>query len=173
MGDDHRTSSQYTGSMVIDPNNKFHGTSSYYPDGTESFYPKSNFSSFYPGQGDNSPTVPDMRDSTFTMFPSGNAPPAPKDEMPKSKFSSMYPAPPRLGLPQDRESTATVFPGGPGGARGQVEQALPSPKFNSFYPPPRVGHESSATLFPGPGPNQQPNAKEQSDMSWLNLGQSR
>jgi hypothetical protein len=174
MGDDHRTSSQYTGSMVIDPNNKFHGTSSYYPDGTESFYPKSNFSSFYPGQGDNSPTVPDMRDSTFTMFPSGNAPPAPKDEMPKSKFSSMYPAPPRLGLPQDRESTATVFPGGPGGAQGgQVEQALPSPKFNSFYPPPRVGHESSATLFPGPGPNQQPNAKEQSDMSWLNLGQSR
>ncbi|CAG5157061.1 uncharacterized protein ALTATR162_LOCUS4854 [Alternaria atra] len=175
VGDDRRTSSQYTGSMVID-SNKFDGTSSYYPDGTESFYPKSNFSSFYPGQGDNSPTVPDMRDSTFTMFPTGNAPSAPfapKDELPKSKFSSMYPSPPRLGLPQDRESTATVFPGGPGGAHGgQVEAAMPSPKFNSFYPPPRVGHESSATLFPGPGPNQ-PNGKEQSDMSWLNLGQSR
>ncbi|RII08318.1 hypothetical protein CUC08_Gglean007727 [Alternaria sp. MG1] len=67
----------------------FHDTSSYYPNGPKSFYPKSkfssfypksNFSSFYPGQGDNPPTVPDMRDNTFTMFPSGNAPPAPKDE---------------------------------------------------------------------------------------------
>jgi len=66
-----------------------------------------------------------------------------------------------------------VFPGGPGGAQGgKAEAALPSPKFNSFYPPPKVGHESSATLFPGPGPNQG-NGKEQSDMSWLNLGQSR
>lgn len=55
-------------------------TGSYYPDGSESFYPKSNFSSFYPGQGDNSPTVPDMRHNTFTLFPSVNAPPAPKDE---------------------------------------------------------------------------------------------
>ncbi|KAI4912843.1 hypothetical protein J4E90_006251 [Alternaria incomplexa] len=172
VGDDRRTSSQYTGSMVID-SNKYDGASSYYPDGTDSFYPKSNFSSFYPGQGDNPSTVPDMRDSTFTMFPSGNAPPAPTEEMPKSKFSSMYPVPPRLGLPQDRESTATVFPGGPGGAQGgKAEAALPSPKFNSFYPPPKVGHESSATLFPGPGPNQG-NGKEQSDMSWLNLGQSR
>jgi hypothetical protein len=172
VGDDRRTSSQYTGSMVID-SNKFDGTSSYYPDGTESFYPKSNFSSFYPGQGTNASTVPDLRDSTFTMFPSGNAPPAPNEDVPRSKFSSLYPAPSRLGLPQDRESTATVFPGGPGGAQGgKVEAALPSPKFNSFYPPPRVGHESSATLFPGPGPNQA-NGKEQSDMSWLNLGQSR
>jgi hypothetical protein len=169
VGNDRRTSSQYTGSMVID-SNKFDGASSYYPDGTDSFYPKSNFSSFYPGQGNNASTVPDMRDSTFTMFPSGSAPPAPTEEVPKSKFSSMYPAPPRLGLPQDRESTATVFPGGAPG--GKVDQALPSPKFNSFYPQPKVGHESSATLFPGPGPSHA-GAKEQSDMSWLNLGQSR
>jgi hypothetical protein len=173
VGDDRRASSQYTGSMVIDPNNsKFDGASSHYPDDTNSFYPKSNFSSFYPGQGDNSPTIPQIpgfRDSSATLFPSGNMPVAAAEDQPKSKFSSMYPTPPQFGLPQDRESTATVFPGGPGGPQA----ALPSPKFNSFYPPPRVGHESSATMFPGPNLNQTNAPKEQSDMSWLNLGQSR
>jgi hypothetical protein len=176
VGDDRRTSSQYTNSMIIDPNSKFDGTSSYYPDDMNSFYPKSNFSSFYPGQGDNSPTIPHMpgmRDSSATVFPPGNAPAAPQTEqLPKSKFSSMYPAPPRLGLPQDRESTATIFPGGPGGPPiAQHEAALPSPKFNSFYPPPRIGHDSTVTMFPSTSPNQEPVKKE--DMSWLNLGQSR
>ncbi|KNG51442.1 pre-mrna splicing factor clf1 protein [Stemphylium lycopersici] len=175
VGDDRRSSSQYTGSMVID-HGKFDGTSSYYPEGTDSFYPKSNYSSFYPGQGA-SPVIPDLRDSTFTMFPTGNAPPAPTEDMPKSKFSSMYPAPPQLGLSHDRESTATVFPGGPGGSgglqAGHHDAALPSPKFNSFYPPPRIGHESTVTMFPGPGPDPNGGKKEQSDMSWLNLGQSR
>lgn len=173
VGEDRRTSSNYTGSMVIDPNVKYDAASSYYPDGTESFYPKSNYSSFYPGQGQS--VIPDTRDSTFTMFPSGNAPAAPIDEMPKSKFSSMYPAPPRLGEPQDRESTVTVFPGGPGGAQGaQNNDTIPSPKFNSFYPPPRVEHDSTVTMFPGGnGPNQENKNNGQSDMSWLNLGQSR
>jgi hypothetical protein len=177
VGDDRRTSSQYTGSMFIDPNIKFDGASSYYPDDTNSFYPKSNFSSFYPGQGDNSPTIPQMpgimsgmRDSSATLFPSGKAPAAATEQMPQSKFSSMHPTPPQFGLPQDRESTATVFPGGPGGPQA----ALPSPKFNSFYPPPRVGHESSATMFPGPPTQTQNNTNtEPSDLSWLNLGQSK
>ncbi|OAL50817.1 hypothetical protein IQ07DRAFT_439040 [Pyrenochaeta sp. DS3sAY3a] len=171
VGDDNnnrRTSSNYTGSMVIEPNSKYDIASSYYPDGTDSFYPKSNFSSFYPGQGQ-SPVIPDARDSTFTMFPGGNAPAAPVEAMPQSKFSSMYPAPPRLGLPQDRESTVTVFPG-PNAAQGSQHEAIPSPKFNSFIPPPRVGHDSTVTMFPGPAENSK---NGQSDMSWLNLGTSR
>lgn len=170
VGDNRRTSSNYTGSMVIDPNNKYDVASSYYPDGTDSFYPKSGISSFYPGQDNGSPIIPDARDSTFTMFPTGNAPAVPTEDLPKSKFSSMYPTPPRLGVPQDRESTVTVFPG-PNASQAAQHQALPSPKFNSFYPPPRVGHESTATMFPGPGPNLDPSKKE--DMSWLNLGTSR
>jgi hypothetical protein len=175
VGENQRASSTYTGSMVYDLN-KNDATSSYYPDGTESFYPKSNFSSFYPGQG-NSTMVPDMRDSTHTVFPSGTAPSAPIDEMPKSKFSSMYPSPPRLGLPQDRESTVTLFPG------PNAPQAAPSkPSHNnnnnnnnlaSFYPPPRVGHDSTVTMFPGPGGAQDKSKDGQSDMSWLNLGASR
>ncbi|USP74382.1 hypothetical protein yc1106_01656 [Curvularia clavata] len=172
VGNDRRTSSQYTGSMAID-HGKFDGTSSYYPDGTDSFYPKSNFSSFYPGQGA-TPVIPDLRDSTVTMFPSGGAPPVPTDQMPPSKFSSMYPTPPRLGdFSHERESVATLFPGGSGPAQGQNDAALPSPKFNSFYAPPRVGHDSTVTMFPGPAPHLNDGKKEQSDMSWLNLGQSR
>ncbi|KAH7385674.1 hypothetical protein BKA66DRAFT_511508 [Pyrenochaeta sp. MPI-SDFR-AT-0127] len=172
VGDNRRTSSNYTGSMVIEPNAKYDVASSYYADGTDSFYPKSNFSSFYPGQGQ-SPVIPDTRDSTFTMFPTGNAPAAPVEDMPKSKFSSMYPTPPRLGEPpQDRGSTVTVFPG-QNGSQGAQHGVLPSPKFGSFYPPPRVGHESTVTMFPGPGPNQDDPKKGQSDMSWLNLGTSR
>ncbi|KAF1833583.1 hypothetical protein BDW02DRAFT_376560 [Decorospora gaudefroyi] len=160
VGDDHgrRTSSEYTGSMVIEPNHKFDAASSYYPEDSNSLYPKSNFSSFYPGQATGSPTIvfPDTRASTNTVFPSGNAPTAPSAEsMPKSKFSSMYPVPPRMGLPQDRESTATVFPGGPPQNPQQHDTgaALPSPKFNSFYPPPRVGHDSTVTMFPGSSDN--------------------
>ena len=172
VGDNRRTSSQYTSSVIMD-HGKFDGTSSYYPDGTESFYPKSNFSSFYPGQG-TTPVIPDTRDSTVTMFPSGSAPPASTGAMPKSQFSSMYPAPPQLGLSHERESVATLFPGGTVPAPGaQHDAALPSPKFNSFYPPPRDGHESTVTMFPGPASGQNDAKKEQSDMSWLNLGQSR
>lgn len=171
-GVNHRTSSNYTGSMVFDSNNlKNDGASSFYPDGTDSFYPKSNFSSFYPGQGE-APRLPDFRDSSNTMFPSGNAPSAPVDEMPKSKFSSMYPSPPRLGLPQDRESTVTVFPG-PNVPQATTTTA-PSNNLSSFYPPPRVGHESTVTMFPGSSGGAQDKSKDgQSDMSWLNLGTSR
>lgn len=173
MGENRRASSNYTASVIIDPNNRHDGASSYYPDGTDSFYPKSNFSSFYPGQSNASPIIPDARDSTFTMFPTGhNAPTAPTEDIPRSKFSSMYPSPPRLGLPQDRESTATVFPG-PNASQAAHQEAMPSPQFGSFYPPPRVGHESTVTMFPGPDPNQELSKKEQSDMSWLNLGTSR
>ncbi|KAI8936370.1 hypothetical protein NX059_006782 [Plenodomus lindquistii] len=171
VGEDQRASSTYTGSMVIDPNSKYDVASSYYPDGTDSFYPKSNFSSFYPGQGEHSPVIPDARDSTFTMFPTGNASSAPPPSEPKSKFSSMYPAPPRLGLAQDRDSSATLFPGGSGPPQRPPRpehDAMPSPTYNSFYPPPRVGHESTVTMFPGPNHNQDASKKE--DMSWLNLG---
>jgi hypothetical protein len=166
VGDNQRASSTYTGSMVFDSNNnKNDGASSYYPDGTDSFYPKSDFSSFYPGQG--TTVIPDLRDSTHTMFPSGNTPAAPIDEMPKSKFSSMYPSPPRIGLPQDRESTVTLFPG------PNASEAVPSSSTNkpgSFYPAPRIGHDSTVTMFPGPGGAQDKSKNGQSDMSWLNLG---
>jgi hypothetical protein len=175
VGDDRPTSSQYTGSMIINPNPKFDGASSYYPDDMNSFYPKSNFSSFYPGQG-NGPVIPGIsgiRDSSATVFPSANTVAAPAEQPVHSKFSSMYPAPPRLGLPQDRDSTVTVFPGDPSGQGGVQQQGMPSPKFNSFFPPPRIGHESTVTMFPGPGPEPDNAKKEQSDMSWLNLGQSR
>lgn len=178
VGDDGRPpSSAYTSSMIIEPhNNKFDGASSYYPDDGNSFYPKSNFSSFYPGQGKNSLDVPDARDSTFTMFPTGQAPGAPVDEMPQSKFSSMYPAPPRLGLtPQDRESTVTVFPGPHEPQSAQVE-TMPSPIQNSFLPGVRrIGHDSTVTMFPG-GPHGGPNPanhKDGDNMSWLNLGAAR
>jgi hypothetical protein len=172
VGDNQRASSTYTGSMVFDSNNnnKNDGTSSYYPDGTDSFYPKSNFSSFYPGQG-NSPVIPDVRDSTNTMFPTGNAPALPIDEMPKSKFSSMYPSPPRIGLPQERESTVTLFPGpnGPEAAPSGSNNNYPG----SFYPAPRIGHDSTVTMFPGPSGANDKSKNGQSDMSWLNLGTSR
>jgi hypothetical protein len=179
VGDDGRpSSSAYTGSMMIEPNNnhKFDDASSYYPDESNSFYPKSNFSSFYPGQGKNSLDVPDARDSTFTMFPSAQASSAQVEEMPKSKFSSMYPVPPRLGLNfQDRESTVTVFPGPHQPQTAQIENAMPSPAQDTFHPGlPRIGHESTATMFPGgpPGGPNPPN-KEGDNMSWLNLGASR
>jgi hypothetical protein len=173
VGDNHRASSTYTGSMVFsadENNNKNDATSSYYPDGTSSFYPKSNLSSFYPGQG-SYPGLPDVRDSTNTMFPSGNAPSTTVNDMPKSKFSSMYPAPPQLGLPVDRDSTVTLFPG-----PSAPQAALSNPKANnmdSFYPPPRVGHDSTVTMFPGPGGAPDKPKDGQSDMSWLNLGTSR
>ncbi|KAF2266857.1 hypothetical protein CC78DRAFT_109846 [Lojkania enalia] len=65
---DRPPSSNYTGSVVIENNRD--GGSSYYPDATSSFYPKSNYSSFYPGQP---PAVglPESRDSTVTVFPRG------------------------------------------------------------------------------------------------------
>jgi hypothetical protein len=175
VGDNNRASSTYTGSMVFDSNNnnanKNDGASSYYPDGTDSFYPKSNFSSFYPGQN-NTTIIPDMRDSTHTMFPSGSAPSAPIEEMPKSKFSSMYPTPPRLGLPVDRDSTVTVFPG-PNAPQAAPSAFTSNNDLGSFYPPPRVGHDSTVTMFPGPGGAQDKPKDGQSDMSWLNLGNSR
>jgi hypothetical protein len=168
VGDDHRASSNYTNSVVIDPNNPRHdGASSYYPDGTDSFYPKSNFSSFYPGQG----TSPTLRDSNLSVFPTGNVPTAPLATEPKSHIaSSIYPPPPRLGgAPPGRESTVTIFPG------LQAPQAAPSnaPRNlqpSSFYPLPRAGHESTATMFPGPGGAQDKSKDGQPDMSWLNLG---
>jgi len=167
VGEDRRTSSQYTGSMVIEPNSKYDVASSYYPDPNESFYPKSNLSSFYPGQ-ENAPMIPDLRDSSYTVFPSNNSGPA---EASKSQFSSMYPAPPQINLSSDRQSTTTLFPSGPGGATGVKQEApLSSPKFGSFYPAPRAGHESNVTMFPG-GHNQD-NTKKQTDMSWLNIGES-
>lgn len=137
VGEDHRASSQYTDSMIIEPKSKYDIASSYYADDGNSFYSKSNFSSFYPGQENGSPTIPNM--------------------------------------PPGRESTATVFPGGPGELRNaRPTAALPSPKFNSFYPPPRLGHESNVTEFPGPDISLNHAKKDQTDnMSWLNLDQSR
>lgn len=170
VGDNHRASSTYTGSMVFESNNdnkaKNDATSSYYPDGTDSFYPKSDFSSFYPGQG-----APDLRDSSATMFPGGNGQSAPIEEMPKSKFSSMYPTPPRIGAPMERDSTVTIFPGpnAPEASRGNFDSNKPG----SFYPAPRVGHDSTVTMFPGPGGASDNPKNGQSDMSWLNLGTSR
>ncbi|KAF2472015.1 uncharacterized protein BDR25DRAFT_17330 [Lindgomyces ingoldianus] len=76
--DNRPASSNYTNS-VVDQNRD--GASSYYHDGTSSFYPKSNYSSFYPGQ----PRLgePEDRDSTVTVFPRGvpdnSGPPRPKD----------------------------------------------------------------------------------------------
>lgn len=171
VGNDRRASSNYTGSMVFESNNKNNpgGTSSYYPDGTESFYPKSDLSSFYPGQG-KSFLGTDTRDSSHTVFPSSK-PTAPIDEMPTSKFSDMYPSPPRLGLPQDRESTVTVFPGPNAPPAGPSDSS--NNKLGSFYPQPKLGHDSTVTMFPGPGGSQDKSKPGQSDMSWLNLGQSR
>ncbi|CAE7011846.1 hypothetical protein CFE70_002131 [Pyrenophora teres f. teres 0-1] len=168
VGDDRRTSSQYTGSMVIEPNSKYDVASSYYPDPNESFYPKSNLSSFYPGQ-ENAPVLPDMRDSSYTMFPSDTAG---AGEASKSQFSAMYPTPPQINLPNTRESTNTLFPSGVDAAtKAKQDAALPSPKFGSFYPAPRAGHESNVTMFPG-GNNQDSSKKVQADMSWLNIGES-
>ncbi|KAL6704010.1 hypothetical protein ACN47E_008861 [Coniothyrium glycines] len=167
VGGERRTSSQYTGSMVIEPNSKYDVASSIYPDGTSSFYPKSNISSFYPGQGNNELSIPDARESTFTMFPHGNAQTA---QGGANNFSSIYPAPPVLGQPQDRDSTVTVFPG-PNPSHAASNQALPSPKF--YGGPPRIGHESTVTMFPGPDNSQDRAKNGQSDMSWLNLGTSR
>jgi hypothetical protein len=174
VGENQRASSTYTGSIVFgtEDNNtiKNDATSSYYPDGTSSFYPKSNLSSFYPGQG-GYPGMPDVRDSTNTMFPSGTAPLNAADDIPKSKFSSMYPSPPQLGLPVDRDSTVTLFPGP--NAPQVASSNLTNNNLGSFYPPPRVGHDSTVTMFPGPGGAPDKSKDGQSDMSWLNLGTSR
>lgn len=150
VGEDRRSSSNYTGSMVIDPNTKYDVTSSYYPDNTDTFFTKSNFSSFYAEDG-NAPAIPDTYDP---------------------KFGSLYPAPPRIGVPQDRDSSATLFPGGPSPSHAARPETVPDPAFNSFYPPPRVGHDSTVTMFPGAGPNQESAKKGQPDMSWLNLGRT-
>ncbi|ORY13465.1 hypothetical protein BCR34DRAFT_623754 [Clohesyomyces aquaticus] len=56
-------SSNYTNSVVVDRENR-DGASSYYP---ESVYPKSGYSSFYPGQPKIGAT--EDRDSTVTVFP--------------------------------------------------------------------------------------------------------
>lgn len=171
VGEDNRASSTYTGSMVFDSNNKNDGTSSYYANGTDSYYPQSNVSSFYPNQRDTAP--PDTHNSN-TMFQSRNVPSAPAQDIPTSNFSSFYAAPPRIGVSQDRESTLTVFPG-PEGPQTASSSVLPNLKDqpSSFYPPARAGHESTATLFPGAGSGQDRSKNGQSDMSWLNLGASR
>jgi len=150
VGEDPRSSSNYTGSMVIDPNTKYDISGSYYPDKTDTFYTKSNFSSFYADDG-TAPAIPGMHDT---------------------KFGSLYPAPPRLGIPQDRDSSATLFPGGPSPSHEARLAARPDLASTSFYSPPRLGHDSTVTIFPGPGPNQDSNKKGHSDMSWLNLGKA-
>ncbi|KAF1911789.1 hypothetical protein BDU57DRAFT_86735 [Ampelomyces quisqualis] len=174
VGDNQIGSSTYTGSMVFDTNHnvRHDGASSYYPDGMDSFYPKSSFSSYYPGQN-NSHMLPDMRDSSHTVFPSGKGTTAPIEETPRSKFSSMYPSPPRIGVPLDRDSTVTVFPG-PNAPQAAQSDVMPNHKPSSFYPPPHVGHDSTVTMFPG-GPSEAKDTSKnlQSDMSWLNLGTSR
>jgi hypothetical protein len=156
-GNDRPTSSNYTGSVVID------NPSSYYPDNTSSFYPKSNFSSFYPGQ---EPAF-DGRDSTVTMFP---IPDGTQTNGPQTSntFSSLYPAPPRVpGALAGRESTVTVFPS------GNSSDTMPSQQqgtFGSFRPAsPPQDRESTITMFPRPG-GEVPSKNGQQDMSWLNLG---
>ncbi|KAH8731145.1 hypothetical protein GQ44DRAFT_605352 [Phaeosphaeriaceae sp. PMI808] len=177
MGADQRASSTYTSSMVFDSNNKNNagGTSSYYPDGTDSFYPRSDLSSFYPGQG-KSMIGADARDSSHTMFPGAKLSTAPVNEVPTNTLSSMYPTPPRIGVPQDRESTVTVFPG-PNASQTAPADVLSSNNNNNnpsaFYPQQRPGHDSTVTMFPGSGGAQDKSKNGQSDMSWLNLGQSR
>ncbi|KAF2002931.1 hypothetical protein P154DRAFT_552915 [Amniculicola lignicola CBS 123094] len=104
-------SSNYTNSVVVE--NTRDNASSYYPDGTSSFYPKSNNSSFYPGQP---PPLglPEGRESTVTMFPRG----VPDSSGPSNRQITGQPAtefrvpdmPPRLGQPEGRESTVTMFP---------------------------------------------------------------
>jgi hypothetical protein len=79
------SSAAHTGSIVIDPNNSnIDSVSSHYPDDIISFYPKSNFASFNPGQRTKSPTmpqIPDMRDigtaiGTENEIPNPYTPPA-------------------------------------------------------------------------------------------------
>jgi hypothetical protein len=116
VGDERRRppSSDYTNSVVIDNNQNRDGASSYYADGTSSFYPKSNYSSFYPGQP--KVGVPEDRDSTVTVFPNGTgAPSGGGNFYPKPSDSALFPGlpPARFGAAQEgRESTVTVFPGG-------------------------------------------------------------
>ena len=159
---DRPVSSNYTGSVVID------NPSTYYPDNTSSFYPKSNISSFYPGQ--TSLGIPDGRDSTVTMFPNPNANQNTPPQLPNT-FSSFYPAPPRVpGAPEGRESTVTMFPSGAG---ANTTPKLPNTHIDSYYASAPLGvhqdRESTITMFPRPG-GEGPSKKEQSDMSWLNLG---
>lgn len=147
VGNDGRPpSSTYTNSVVIDNHDSRDGASTYFPDGTSSFYPKSNYSSFYPGQPKlGGLGLPDGRESTYTMFPGGIG------ETSKGHPDSFYPPPPKLpgqGAPDGRESTFTVFPG------GANEQA--SRQQQSFYPdPPKLpgfggpeGRDSTLTVFP-------------------------
>lgn len=150
VGDNQRSSSNYTGSMVIDPNSKYDVTSSYYPDKTDTFYSKSNFSSFYADDG-NAPNISSMQDN---------------------KSGSLYPAAPRLGVSQDRDSSATLFPGGPSPSHGAQTKTRIDPNSTSFYLPSRPGHESTVTMFPGPELNHDSTNKGHSDMSWLNLGRA-
>jgi hypothetical protein len=163
VGDNDRpTSSNYTGSVVID------NPSSYYPDNTSSFYPKSNMSSFYPGQ--TSLGAYDGRDSTVTMFPNPSARQTTPPQLPNT-FSALYPAPPRApGANEGRESTLTVFPSGSGTNNNSSQ---PQNQFHSYYASPQMGahedRESTITMFPRPG-GEGTSKKEQPDMSWLNLG---
>lgn len=161
-GNDRPTSSNYTGSVVID------NPGSYFPDNTSSFYPKSNASSFYPGQKG---LDGEARDSTATMFP-GAAQASGAPQIPNIFSSSLYPAPPRVpAAPEDRESTATVFPF----ATGNNQSSQPNAGLGSFYNPSapfgatQQDRESTVTVFPRARGDSQSNAQKQ-DMSWLNLG---
>jgi hypothetical protein len=97
-------SSTYTNS--VRDSNVRDGTSSYYA--TSSFYPKSGYSSFYPGQ---TPVIgaTEGRESTFTVFPDPNG--GANNNTFASNNASEF-QPPRFGAPEDRASTVTVFPGG-------------------------------------------------------------
>ncbi|KAF1951466.1 hypothetical protein CC80DRAFT_538939 [Byssothecium circinans] len=121
--DGRPASSAYTGSVVIDDFRQAAGGDSYYVDGTSSYYPKSNYSSFHPGGklGDN-----EVRESTATTFPgmATLANPGGSSQPPPSKFSDFYPAPPKIGGEPavGRESTVTVFPGLHPGAEPKGKQ---------------------------------------------------
>jgi hypothetical protein len=89
------------------------GASSYYPD-TNSYYPKSGYSSFFaPGQLGASQD----RESVATVFPGG----APQSGATRGYGHDSFPIHPPmpLGMPQDRDSTFTLFPGGAPGDPGQ------------------------------------------------------
>jgi hypothetical protein len=178
VGDNDRpSSSNYTGSVVIDNPNQYYpdnkssyypdNKSSYYPDNTSSFYPK-HTSSFYPGQ--TSLGVPDGRDSTVTMFPNPNNN---QSNPPQVPFSELFPTPGRQLAPREgHESTMTVFPSG-SGANNTTRARNDLDSYYAKAPMPVGGayqdRESTVTMFPRPGGEGQ-SQKEQQDMSWLNLG---
>jgi hypothetical protein len=171
MNNDGRpASSNYTGSVLIDD---FRQADPYYAD-TQSYYPKSNYSSFNPGQklGEH-----EVRESTATTFPGVTAPSnnAPSQQQ-QQTYSEFYPAPPQIGGNAMRESNATVFPSVGAMSNNVSSKQAHESTYSDYYPaPPRigqdagVGRESTVTVFPGLHDGADPKAPQQ-DMSWLNLG---